>query len=75
MEVKGSLLYRHGHWCDETAEASSNYRELKSLVDGLEEMVRSGRVRDAEVFLFTDNSTALCSSSGSACERWRWMEV
>jgi hypothetical protein len=58
MEVKGRLFYRHGHWCDATAEASSNYRELKNLVDGLEELVRSGRVKDAEVFLFTDNSTA-----------------
>jgi hypothetical protein len=58
MEVKGRLFYRHGHWCDATAEASSNYQELKNLVDGLEELVQSGRVRDAEVFLFTDNSTA-----------------
>jgi hypothetical protein len=58
MEVEGDLFFRHGHWCDATAEASSNYRELKNLVDGLEELVRSGRVKDAEVFLFTDNSTA-----------------
>jgi hypothetical protein len=58
IEVKGELLFRHGHWCDETSEMKSNYRELKNLVDGLEEMVRSGRVKDAKVFLFTDNSTA-----------------
>jgi hypothetical protein len=58
IEVKGELLFQHGRWCDATAEATSNYRELKNLLDGLEEMVRSGRVKDAEVFLFTDNSTA-----------------
>jgi hypothetical protein len=60
VEVKGKLFYRHGHWCDATAEeASSNYRELKNLVNGLEEeMVWSGRVKDAKVFLFTNNSTA-----------------
>ena len=58
MEVEGDLFFHHGHWCDATAEASSNYRELKNLVEGLEELVRSGRVKDAEVFLFTDNSTA-----------------
>jgi hypothetical protein len=58
MEVKSDLFYRHGHWCDATAEASSNYREVKKLVDGLEDLVRSGRVKDAKVFLFTDNSTA-----------------
>jgi hypothetical protein len=57
-EIKGKLFCRHGHWCDATAEASSNCRELKNLVDCLEEMVRSGRVKDAEAFLFTDDSTA-----------------
>jgi hypothetical protein len=58
IEVKDELVFRHGHWCDAMAEASSNYRELKNLVDGLEEMVRLGRVKDAEVFLVTDNTTA-----------------
>jgi hypothetical protein len=58
MEVKDEVWFRHGHWCDATAGVSSNYRELKFLVDGLEKMVRSGKVKDAKVFLFTDNTTA-----------------
>jgi hypothetical protein len=45
-------------WQCGSCEAFSNYRKLKNLVDGLEEMVCSGRVKDATVFLFTDNSSA-----------------
>jgi hypothetical protein len=58
FEVDGEIRYRYGHWCDETSEESSNYRELKNLVDGLEQQVKAGRIVGAEVFLFTDNSTA-----------------
>ncbi len=52
------IHYRYGHWCDEVSEASSNYRELLNLVESLEAQVASGVIRGAEVFLFTDNSTA-----------------
>jgi hypothetical protein len=52
------IHYRYGHWCDAVSEASSNYRELLNLVESLEAQVESGRVQGAEVFLFTDNSTA-----------------
>lgn len=52
------IRYRYGHWCSEVGEASSNYRELLNLVEGLELQVREGELAEAEVFLFTDNSTA-----------------
>jgi hypothetical protein len=58
FEIDGEIKYRYGHWCDETSEESSNYRELKNLVDGLEQQIKTGRIDGAEVFLFTDNSTA-----------------
>jgi hypothetical protein len=58
FEIDGQIRYRYGHWCDETSEESSNYREFKNLVDGLEQQVKTGRICGAEVFLFTDNSTA-----------------
>ena len=58
FEIDGVIKYRYGHWCDASSEESSNYRELKNLVDGLEQQVKAGRVVGAEVFLFTDNSTA-----------------
>ena len=58
FQIDSTIHYRYGHWCDETSEESSNYRELKNLVDGLEQQVKAGRIVGAEVFLFTDNSTA-----------------
>jgi hypothetical protein len=58
FQIGDQIGYRHGHWCDATSEESSNYRELKNLVDGLEQQVKAGKITGAEVFLFTDNSTA-----------------
>lgn len=58
VEADGRILYRYGHWCDSVSEASSNYRELLNLVESLEAQVEDGRIKGAEVFLFTDNSTA-----------------
>ena len=58
FEIDSIIQYRYGHWCDETSEESSNYRELKNLIDGLEQQIKAGRIVGAEVFLFTDNSTA-----------------
>ena len=39
-------------------EGSSNLRELQNLVDTLKLMGKSGELEGAEVFIFTDNSTA-----------------
>jgi hypothetical protein len=58
FELDNKIYYRYGHWCDEVSEASSNYRELLNLVESLEAQVADGRLKGAEVFLFTDNSTA-----------------
>ena len=52
------IHYQYGHWCAATSEASSNYRELLNLVQGLESLVREKDRHSIEVFLFTDNSTA-----------------
>ena len=38
--------------------ASSNYRELRNLVESIEEGVADGSFEGAEIFLFTDNSVA-----------------
>jgi hypothetical protein len=58
VKADGRIHFRYGHWCDAVSEASSNYRELLNLVESLEAQVEDGRIRGAEVFLFTDNSTA-----------------
>jgi len=52
------IHYRFGQWCTEISEESSNYRELRNLVDAVEEWVTAQSLRGVEIFLFTDNSTA-----------------
>lgn len=58
---KPSIRYRFGRWGSDAEDASSNYRELKNLVDVLAEMGEKGELSGVEVFLFTDNSTAEAS--------------
>jgi hypothetical protein len=59
-EAHGSdrIRFRIGLWSPEVEEESSNYKELKNLVDSIGEEARARRLRDCELFLFTDNSTA-----------------
>jgi len=52
------IHFRFGQWCTEISEESSNYRELRNLVDSLEALVVEQTLQGAEIFLFTDNSTA-----------------
>ena len=49
------LRYRVGIWTAEEEEESSNYKELSNLVEMMVEEAEAGRVRGAEMFLFTDN--------------------
>ena len=54
-----SVIFQYGQWqTTVTEEESSNWRELANLVEFLEDQGRSGELDDAEVFMFTDNSTA-----------------
>ena len=39
-------------------ESSSNYRELRNLVESLEQSGSLGELEGKEIFVFTDNSTA-----------------
>ncbi len=43
--------------CDKEKE-SSNYKELRNLVDTVSREAMAGRMQDCKFFLFTDNSTA-----------------
>ena len=52
------IPYRFGTWGDDMNDSSSNFRELKNLVDTLIEMEKQESLRGIEIFLFTDNSTA-----------------
>jgi hypothetical protein len=57
-DVDEHVYYRFGQWCAEDSEESSNYRELKNLVDSLRRFATDRDLRGVEIFLFTDNSTA-----------------
>ena len=37
------------------SDTSSNYRELRNLMDAMEEHVKNGKLREYEVFLLTYN--------------------
>ena len=51
--------FQFGQWPSRvTEEESSNWREFTNLVEYLEERGQLGVLDDAEVFMFTDNSTA-----------------
>ncbi len=54
----GGVQYRIGLWTTKEEEESSNYKELKNLVDTVEEEANAGRLQNCMFFLFTDNSTA-----------------
>ena len=56
--VGGGIRFRIGLWTMEEEEESSNYKELKNLVDMVEGEATGGRLCDCKFFLFTDNSTA-----------------
>ena len=52
------IKYRFGVWGLESTDTSSNYRELRNLVETLERSGIDGELKGKEIFLFTDNSTA-----------------
>jgi len=49
---------RFGLWGKDEEDKSSNYRELRNLVETVEEEAREGYLKDSELWLFIDNSTA-----------------
>ena len=52
------IAYRFGTWGEDMDNESSNQRELRNLVDTLDEMGLQGALKGKEIFLFTDNSTS-----------------
>ena len=59
--------YRIGVWGTSEESESSNWKEFTNVVDSLEEEAEAGNLGDAEVFMFTDNSTVeACSQKGSS---------
>jgi hypothetical protein len=54
----GTMFFHHGLWGRDADSASSNFRELCNLVDSIEDGVHRGELDNAELFIFTDNTTA-----------------
>jgi hypothetical protein len=52
------VAYQSGQWAEDYAARTSNFRELANLVIALEQAHERGSLRNSEVFIFTDNSTA-----------------
>jgi hypothetical protein len=51
------IRYRIGTWDSDTQESSSNYREFENVVESLREEARLGNLKNALVFMCTDNTT------------------
>ena len=58
LDKSGELVIRIGMWNKEGVGTSSNYRELRNLVETLELMGQRGELEGYEMFLFTDNSVS-----------------
>jgi hypothetical protein len=52
------VRYELGEWCESIQEATSNYRELRNLVNAMVWAAQEGRLEGCEVFLYTDNKTS-----------------
>ena len=58
VERPDGLHGRFGIWGSDNEDKSSNYRELCNLVETIEEEAKEGHLKDGELWIFTDNSTA-----------------
>ncbi len=54
----GTIAFQHGVWGKDSDSKSSNFRELSNLVEAIKVSATTGALDDAELFVFTDNSTA-----------------
>jgi hypothetical protein len=61
LEIEGIVYSEYGQWSVELESEHSNYKELKNLVNAVENACAHGRLQETEVYLFTDNFTAECA--------------
>jgi hypothetical protein len=54
----GGLHGRYGLWSRDVEDQSSNYQELRNLVDAVDEDAKESYLKGAELWMFTDNLTA-----------------
>jgi len=58
FEKNGYVEFEYGQWCTKSSEESSNWRELKNVVEAIKGFVKRHELQGSEIFIFTDNSTA-----------------
>jgi hypothetical protein len=64
------FTFRIGVWGTPEQSESSNWKEFTNVVESLEEEGNEGNLANAEVFMFTDNSTVeACAEKGSSSSR------
>jgi hypothetical protein len=61
IEVNGLSYSEYGTWNKEIESKHSNYKELRNLVNAIKNAYQGGLLKDAEIFLFTDNFVAECA--------------
>jgi hypothetical protein len=61
IEINGIHHSEYGTWNAEIESKHSNYKELRNLVNAVEACYNDGLLKDAELFLFTDNFVAECA--------------
>jgi hypothetical protein len=80
----GVTTFRHGIWGHDMDHHSSNFRELRNLVDTIQESLGAGELVDTELFIVTDNivaESAYCKGNSpnpvlfELCLRLRCMEM
>ncbi len=70
IERPNGLHMQYGLWPKDVEDQSSNYCELKNLVDRVEEESKAGYLQGSELWLSTDNSTAeSCFHKGGSSSR------
>ncbi len=66
----GKLKFRHGVWATFVQQESSNYRELRNVVNAIVQAGKDGDLDDTELFFMTDNSvTEACAKNGTSTSK------
>jgi hypothetical protein len=59
--LNGGIKYWIGTWASDNDDDSSNFKEFKNVVGALREEAEAGNLKDALIFMCTDNSTIKCA--------------
>jgi hypothetical protein len=58
IDFGNGVRFEFGEWCEDIQGESSNYREFRNLVNVLLRAAEEGRLKGADIFIFTDNQAA-----------------